>query len=93
MKKGKLKVKVLGRGFAWFDAGTHAAFMESSEFIKAVEDRQAFKIGCIEEIAYRMNFIDLNGFKKLAEELKKSSYGEYLLKIVEDIEQGIDYAL
>ena len=92
LQNGKLKVKVLGRGFAWFDAGTHSAFMESSEFIKAIEDRQAFKIGCIEEIAYRMNFIDLEQLKKLADELKKSTYGEHLFRIIDDVEKGIDNA-
>ena len=84
LEEGKLKVQILGRGFAWFDAGTHEAFIESATFVRAIEERQAFKIGCVEEVAYRMGFIDLEQLEKLAEELKKSSYGEYLMRIVEE---------
>ncbi len=88
LDEGKLKIKVLGRGFAWFDAGTHEAFIESATFVRAIEERQAFKIGCVEEVAYRMGFIDLEQLEKLAEELKKSSYGEYLLRMVKE-EKGL----
>ncbi len=84
LEEGRLKVKILGRGFAWFDAGTHEAFIESSNFVRTIEERQAFKIGCVEEVAYRMGFINLDQLEKLALELKKSSYGEYLMRIVEE---------
>ncbi len=86
LKEGRLKVKILGRGFAWFDAGTHEAFIESSTFVRAIEDRQAFKIGCVEEVAYRMGYITLEQLDNLAEELRKSTYGEYLLRVVKEEE-------
>jgi glucose-1-phosphate thymidylyltransferase len=82
LRRGHLGVELLGRGFAWLDTGTHASLADAGNFVKTVEDRQGLKIACIEEVAYRMGFIDLGGLDALAESLKKSTYGEYLVKIV-----------
>ncbi len=84
LKKKNLRVKLLGRGFAWLDTGTHLSLIEASEFIATVEKRQGLKIACIEEIAYKNGWIDSNQLKKLAEPLLKSGYGEYLLKILSE---------
>jgi len=83
LNRGKIKVKLLGRGYAWLDSGTHSSIIESSNFIKTIEDRQGLKIGCIEEVAYRMGYIDALQLKKLAQPLIKSGYGQYLLNIIE----------
>ena len=83
LKKGKLNVEIMGRGFAWLDTGTHSALLEAAFFVKTIEDRTGLKIGCIEEIAWKSGFIDKNQFIKLAERLQKSTYGEYLLKLAE----------
>lgn len=85
LKRGKLKVGILGRGVAWLDTGTHESLMQASQFIQVIEDRQGLKIGCIEEIAYVMGFITKDQLKDQAEKLKKSIYGEYLLKILKTI--------
>ncbi len=82
LNRKKLRVKLLGRGFAWLDTGTHLSLIEASEFIATVEKRQGLKIACIEEIAYQNNWIDESQLKKLAEPLLKSGYGEYLLKLL-----------
>jgi len=82
LRRGRLTVELLGRGFAWLDTGTHASLADAGNFVKTVEDRQGLKIACLEEIAYRMGFIDLAGLDALAESLKKSTYGEYLVKLV-----------
>jgi glucose-1-phosphate thymidylyltransferase len=82
LRRGTLTVEVLGRGFAWLDTGTHASLADAGNFVKTVEDRQGLKIACLEEIAYRMGYIDLAGLDALAESLKKSTYGEYLVKLV-----------
>lgn len=74
----KLKVAVLDRGFAWLDTGTFESLHDASEFVRVIEKRQGFKIGCLEEIAYRMNFIDKNQLNFLAKKFEKSGYGEYL---------------
>lgn len=84
LKMKKLKVSLLGRGFAWLDTGTFNSMMEASEYVKTIEDRQGLKIACIEEIAYHKGFIDKNQLLKLAEPLRKSGYGEYLIKIAEE---------
>lgn len=84
LKRGKLAVRLMGRGFAWLDTGTHDSLADATAFIRMVEERQGYKIACIEEIALRMKFIDLPQFTRLAEKLKKSSYGEYLLRIAQE---------
>ncbi len=83
LKRGKLSVELMGRGFAWLDAGTHNSMLEASNFIKIIEERQGLKIGCIEEIAYRNGWISKEQLVKLAEPLRKSGYGEYLMKLIE----------
>ena len=82
LKQGKLKVGVLSRGTAWLDTGTFNSLMQAGQFVQVIEERQGLKIGCIEEIAYQMNFIDQKQLKEIAEPLRKSGYGEYLLGLV-----------
>jgi len=82
LEDGTLEVTTLGRGFAWLDTGTIDSLMDASNFIMAVEKRQSIKISAVEEIAYRMGFIDLDQLKKLAEGYGKSTYGEYLMKVI-----------
>ena len=74
-----LKVELLGRGFAWLDTGTHDSLMEAGQFIETIEKRQGLKVACLEEIAYRMKYINAQQVRKLAEPLKKNGYGQYLL--------------
>jgi glucose-1-phosphate thymidylyltransferase len=81
LQKGKLKVSLIERGSAWLDTGTFTSMMEASEYIHVIEKRTGFKIGCIEEIAYRRGFINREQLQKIAEPLKKSGYGEYLASI------------
>ncbi|MEE9409168.1 MAG: glucose-1-phosphate thymidylyltransferase RfbA [Polaribacter sp.] len=81
LKKKRLKVELLGRGFAWLDTGTHDSLMEAGQFIETIEKRQGLKVACLEEIAFFMNYIDKTQLKKLAEPLKKNGYGQYLLKL------------
>jgi len=83
LKRQKLSVELMGRGFAWLDTGTHNSMLEASNFIKIIEERQGLKVGCIEEIAYKNGWIDKTQLKKLAEPLLKSGYGEYLVNLVE----------
>ena len=82
LQQKKLKVELLGRGFTWLDTGTHDSLMEAGQFIETIEKRQGLKVACLEEIAYRMNYIDADQVKKLAIPLRKSAYGQYLLNLV-----------
>ena len=82
LERGRLKVSVLSRGTAWLDTGTFASLMQAGQFVQVIEERQGLKIGAIEEVAYRMGFIDADQLKELAKPLLKSGYGEYLLKQV-----------
>jgi glucose-1-phosphate thymidylyltransferase len=84
LKKGKLKVRVLGRGFAWLDTGTHESLVNATLFIKTIEDRQDLKIACIEEIAFKNGWIDRSQLKQLALPLQKSGYGNYLLRVADE---------
>ena len=79
---GELEAEILGRGIAWLDTGTHESLLQAANFIQVIELRQGLKIGCIEEIAFRMGFIDAAQLERLAEPLKKSGYGEYLLDLL-----------
>jgi len=83
LSKGKLKVGVLSRGTAWLDTGTFNSLMQAGQFVQVIEERQGLKIGCIEEIAFQMKFISSEQLIQIAEPLRKSGYGEYLLKLVE----------
>ncbi|HQO41285.1 MAG TPA: sugar phosphate nucleotidyltransferase, partial [Spirochaetota bacterium] len=83
LRRGKLNVQNMGRGYAWLDTGTHESMHEASTFVKIIEDRQCNKISCIEEIAYLMGYIDGVQLRKLAEPLMKSGYGQYLIDILE----------
>jgi len=82
LENKKLNVAVLNRGFAWLDTGTFESLHDATEFVRVIEKRQGFKIGCLEEIAYRMNFIDKDQLMHLAKKFEKSGYGEYLKNIV-----------
>jgi len=82
LEKGKLQVSVLDRGTAWLDTGTHASLLAAGQFIQVIEERQGLKIGCIEEVAYEMGFIDAGQLQKLGEKYIKSGYGEYLLGLL-----------
>jgi glucose-1-phosphate thymidylyltransferase len=81
LEEGTLKVKILGRGIAWLDAGTHESLLQASVFVQTVEERQGLMVSCPEEIAYRMGFIDKQQLMRLGEELNKNQYGDYLKKL------------
>ena len=84
LRRGELRVQLLGRGLAWLDTGTHEALQQASSYVQAIEERQGLKIACIEEIAYRRGFIDKAQAGKLAREMKNSTYGRYLLDMLAD---------
>jgi glucose-1-phosphate thymidylyltransferase len=81
LEQGNLKVQLLGRGFAWLDTGTHESLLEAGAFIETIEKRQGLKVGCVEEVAFRKGFISREHLEALAESLRKSGYGEYLLQV------------
>jgi len=85
LNEKRLKVKILGRGMAWLDTGTHESLLQASNYIQTIEQRQGLKISCIEEIAYKRGFISKNQLLKLAEPLLKSQYGKYLMNIAENL--------
>ena len=85
LSDGELSVKVLGRGIAWLDAGTHESLLQASMFVQAVEDRQGMMISCVEEIAYRMGYIDEEGLRKCAEPLTGNGYGQYLIRFLGEL--------
>ena len=83
LKRGKLKVKLFERGFAWLDTGTPEGMLNASQFVQTVQERQGFYISCIEEIAWRRGFISLEKLKTIGEELKTTEYGQYILSLCE----------
>ena len=84
LKRGKLKVELFGRGMAWLDTGTHRSMLAAANFVEAVQTRQGLYVSCIEEIAYRNGFISKEQLFDLAQGLKKTEYGQYLLKVAEE---------
>ena len=83
LEQGRLKVGILDRGTAWLDTGTFSSLLQASQYVEVIEQRQGLKIGCIEEIAYQMGFIDARQLEQVAEPLLKSGYGQYLLGLIE----------
>jgi len=84
LKQNKLKVAILDKGTAWLDTGTVSSLMQASQFVQVIEERQGQKIGCIEEVAYRMGFINKDQLRKIAEPLLKSGYGKYLVSLINE---------
>lgn len=90
LKDGELKVQLLGRGFAWLDTGTHDSLSEASTYIECVEKRQGLKIACLEGIAYRHGWISEEKIRELAQLMLKSQYGQYLLKVIDELKEEIN---
>jgi glucose-1-phosphate thymidylyltransferase len=84
LERGKLKVELMGRGAAWLDTGTHEAMLQANNFVEVIESRQGMKIACLEEVAWRMGFIDSDQVRRLAEPLIKSGYGAYLMALLDE---------
>jgi len=84
LSRGELKVELLGRGFAWLDTGTHEALQQAFAYVQAVQNRQGLKIACIEEIAYRLEYITASQLKLLASDMLKNDYGQYLVRLIQD---------
>lgn len=84
LRRGQLKVELLGRGFAWLDTGTHEAMQQAASYVQAIQERQGLKIACIEEIAYRLGYINGDDVKRLARDMTKNDYGEYLMTIIDE---------
>ena len=87
--RGTLRVSILGRGTAWLDTGSHDSLMQAGNFVQIIEKRQGLKVGCIEEVAYRMGYIDAAQLHKIAKPFLKSGYGDYLMQIVEEEQVGV----
>jgi glucose-1-phosphate thymidylyltransferase len=88
LERGTLQVEKLGRGYAWFDTGTHDSLLQAAEFVRTIEERQGLKIACLEEIAFHKGFIGADAVIRLAEPLRKNQYGQYLLRLVEEAERA-----
>jgi glucose-1-phosphate thymidylyltransferase len=84
LRRGQLKVELLGRGFAWLDTGTHEAMQQAASYVQAIQERQGLKIACIEEIAYRLGYIGREDVKRLAMDMTKNDYGRYLMSIIKE---------
>lgn len=89
LANGELRVRLLGRGFAWLDTGTHDSLMQAGAFIETIEKRQGLKVGCVEEVAFRKGFITANQLRELAVPLQKSGYGQYLMQVVSQQEHSV----
>jgi len=84
LSRGNLRVELLGRGFAWLDTGTHDSLLEAGTFVETIEKRQGLKVACVEEVAYRLGYIDCGQLAALAEPMRKNGYGQYLLQIIDE---------
>ena len=84
LAQGNLRVELLGRGFAWLDTGTHDSLLEAGTFVETIEKRQGLKVACVEEVAYRMGYIDGGQLAALAEPMRKNGYGQYLLQLLDE---------
>jgi glucose-1-phosphate thymidylyltransferase len=84
LENGNLQVALLDRGTAWLDTGTFTSLMQAGQFVQVIEERQGLKVGCIEEVAYRMKFINAAQLEEIAQPLRKSGYGDYLLKLLKE---------
>lgn len=87
LEDGELKVQTLGRGFAWLDTGTHASLSETSTYIEVLEKRQGLKVGCLEGIAYRQDWISEERMRELAKPMLKNQYGQYLMKVIDELKE------
>ena len=85
LSQNKLKLELLGRGFSWLDTGTHDSLLEAGQFIESIEKRKGLKVACIEEIAYRMNYIDAMQLREIAKSMQKNDYGKYLLSLIDKV--------
>jgi glucose-1-phosphate thymidylyltransferase len=88
LRRGELYVELLGRGMAWLDTGTHESLLDASNFIEVIENRQGLKIGCVEEVAFRAGYIDVEQLERLAAPLRQTRYGEYLIWVANDSRTG-----
>lgn len=88
LRRGELKVELLGRGFAWLDTGTHESLHQASSYVQVIQERQGLKIACIEEIAFRLGYINRSQLKHLASDMMKNDYGKYLMEIAEESEDA-----
>jgi glucose-1-phosphate thymidylyltransferase len=84
LRRGQLQVELFGRGFAWLDTGTHEALEQATNFVKVIQERQGLKIACIEEIAFRLGYIDREQLRRFAQDMLKNEYGQYLMEILEE---------
>lgn len=89
LKRGDLRVETMGRGFAWLDMGTHDSLLQAANYVDVIQKRQGLIISCIEEIAYRKGYIDENQLRTLAAPMLKNAYGQYLLEVIRDVEEGV----
>lgn len=84
LRRGSLSIEILGRGFSWLDTGTYDSLQQAASYVQAIQERQGLKVACIEEIAYRQGYIDIDGLKSLADEMSGNEYGEYLKQILKE---------
>ena len=91
LRRSQLRVELLGRGFAWLDTGTHESLLQANDFVQAIQERQGLKIACIEEIAFRLGYIDQGQLRDLAKDMLKNNYGKYLMEIILEKKTGEIY--
>jgi glucose-1-phosphate thymidylyltransferase len=89
LRRGQLKVELLGRGFAWLDTGTQEALQQAASYMQAIQERQGLKVSCIEEIAYNLGYIKKQQLAKLAADMAKNEYGQYLMELIAEEENNI----